>query len=357
MAEIEFDDATCVHPGERTAAVAPLTLTVADGELFVLLGPPGAGKTTALRMVAGLVAATGGEVRVGGRAVEGARDDVVLVFQNYALYPNLTVAENIGAPLRSSGRDRHAVRALVDEVAALLGLCESLGQGATDLSPSQRMRVALARGLVRRPSVLLMDEPLANLAPTVRAEVRQSLVAAQRALGVTTLYATDDQVEALTIADRVGVLDEGLLHQCDEPRRLYDRPRTLFVAGLLGSPPMNFLDVRMQYGLPTLAESTVVVPIQAVHADTGVARLGVRPEDVHPVERGRGVDVEVQALSEQNGVLFASGQAQGAARRPVRLTFRLPEGSDVAVGDLVTVLPDPAGVHLFHPGSGERLGA
>ena len=357
MAEIEFDDATCVHPGERIAAVAPLTLTVGDGELFVLLGPPGAGKSTVLRMVAGLVATTDGAVRVGGRTVEGARDDVALVFQNYALYPNLTVAENIGAPLRSSGKDRRAVRGLVEEVAAPLGLSEALGLGATGLSPSQRMRVALARGLVRRPSVLLMDEPLANLAPTVRAEVRQSLVAAQQAVGVTTLYATDDQVEALTIADRVGVLDEGRLHQCDEPRRLYDRPRTMFVAGLLGSPPMNFLDVRMRDGVPTLADSAVVVPTQAVHADTGVARLGVRPEDVHPVERGRGVDVEVQALSEQHGVPFASGQAQGAARRPVRLTFRLPEGSDVAVGDVVTVLPDPAAVHLFHPDSGDRLGA
>ena len=357
MAEIEFDGASCVYAGERTAAVAPLTLTVTDGELFVLLGPPGAGKTTALRMVAGLVASTAGSVRVGGRMVEGVRDDVVLVFQNYALYPNLTVAENIGAPLRSSGMDRHEVRVLVEEVAAPLGLSDLLGVGATGLSPSQRMRVALARGLVRRPSVLLMDEPLANLAPTVRAEVRQSLVAAQQVLGVTTLYATDDQVEALTIADRVGVLDEGRLHQCDEPRRLYDRPGTLFVAGLLGSPPMNFLDVRLQDGVPTLAESAVVVPIQAVHADTGVARLGVRPEDVHPVERGRGVDVVVQALSEQHGLLFASGQAQGAARRPVRLTFRLPEGSDIAVGDVVTVLPDPAAVHLFHPDSGDRLGA
>ena len=357
MAEIEFDDATCVHPGERTAAVAPLTLTVADGELFVLLGPTGAGKTTLLRMVAGLVAVTGGSVRVGGRTVEGARDDVVLVFQNYALYPNLTVADNIGAPLRSSGTDRRTVRALVEEVAAPLELSAALGLGATDLSPSQRMRVALARGLVRRPAVLLMDEPLANLAPTVRAEVRQSLVAAQQAIGVTTLYATDDQVEALTIADRVGVLDEGRLHQCDEPRRLYDRPGTLVVAGLLGSPPMNFLDVRMQDGVPTLADSAVVVPVRAVHADTGVARLGVRPEDVHPVERGRGVDVEVQALQEQHGMMFASGQAQGAARRPVRLTFRLPEGTDVAIGDVVTVLPDPAAVHLFHPDSGDRLGA
>jgi len=357
MAEVHFEAAACVYPGERDAAVSPMTLTIGDGELFVLLGSVGAGKTTVLRMVAGLAAVTDGVVRVGGTDVDGPRDDVALVFQNYALYPNLSVTENIAAPLRSAGVEKGRVRARVAEVAGPLELEDLLRHGVNGLSASQRMRVALARGLVRRPSVLLMDEPLANLTPAVRAEVRQSLVAAQEAVGVTTLYATDDPVEALGIAHRVGVLDESLLHQCDEPRRLFERPDTLFVAGLLGSPPMNFLDVLIESGRPRLADSSIVIPAQALRADTGLARLGVRPEDVHPVDGGRGVDVVVQAVTEAHGVLFATGQARVAARRPIRLSFRLPEGSAVAVGDVVTVLPDPEAVHFFHPDSGQRLDA
>src|SRR5215213_2913173 len=242
MAEVRFQQATRVYPGSDTPAVDALDLEVGDGELMVLVGPSGSGKTTALRMLAGLEEVDAGAVMIGGRDVSDdppKRRDVAMVFQNYALYPYLTVAANIGFPLRMARVPKAQREARVREVADLLELSPFLERKPGQLSGGQRQRVAMGRAIVREPRVFLMDEPLSNLDAKLRVQMRADIAELQGRLGVTTVYVTHDQAEAMTLGHRVAVLKDARLQQCDTPRALFDRPVNTFVAGFVGSPAMN----------------------------------------------------------------------------------------------------------------------
>src|SRR5215216_585058 len=246
MAEVRFERATRVYPGSDVPAVDALDLDIADGEFMVLVGPSGSGKTTALRMLAGLEEVDAGAVFIDGRDVSDdppKRRDVAMVFQNYALYPYLTVAANIAFPLRMARVSKADRIRRVAEVAELLELTPLLGRKPGQLSGGQRQRVAMGRAIIRQPRVFLMDEPLSNLDAQLRVQMRAEIAELQARLGVTTVYVTHDQVEAMTMGDRVAVLRDGVLQQCDVPSTLYHEPVNLFVAGFIGSPAMNLVDV------------------------------------------------------------------------------------------------------------------
>src|SRR3954468_12138770 len=242
MAEVRYAQATRIYPGTDVPAVMGLDLRIADGELLVLVGPSGSGKTTALRMLAGLEEVDGGAIFIGGRDATDAPPkarDVAMVFQSYALYPYLSVAANMGFPLKIAGVKKPERERRVAEAAAMLGLSELLERKPGQLSGGQRQRVAMGRAIVRDASVFLMDEPLSNLDAKLRVQMRADIAALQSRLGVTTVYVTHDQSEAMTLGNRVAVLRDARLQQCDTPRVLFDRPVNIFVAGFVGSPSMN----------------------------------------------------------------------------------------------------------------------
>ncbi len=264
MADVRFDHASCIYPGTQAPAVDGLDLHVEDGEFVVLVGPSGSGKTTALRMLAGLEEVAAGAVMIGGKDVTDdapKERDVAMVFQNYALYPYLTVAANIGFPLKiarvkKAERDRR-----VNEAAEMLGLTEYLERKPGQLSGGQRQRVAMGRAIVRAASVFLMDEPLSNLDAKLRVQMRADIAALQARLGVTTVYVTHDQAEAMTLGNRVAVMNHGRLQQCDAPRVLYEQPVNTFVAGFIGSPAMNLMTVPVgSNGTLTLGGTAIPVP-------------------------------------------------------------------------------------------------
>ncbi len=289
MAAIELEKVTKVYPN-GTVAVDELDLDVHDAEFLVLVGPSGCGKTTALRMVAGLERITAGTIRIGGRVVTDAspRDrDVAMVFQNYALYPQLSVAENIAFPLKLRKMSKDEIRRRVETAAETLGLTSWLDRRPAQLSGGQRQRVAMGRAIVREPAAFLMDEPLSNLDAKLRVQMRAEISSLQRRLGVATLYVTHDQVEAMTMGDRVAVLRDGVLQQCDEPQALYDHPTNVFVASFIGSPPMNLFEATLA---PTGAEivlghQRLELPATVQSARPGLAAyrgaavvVGFRPE-------------------------------------------------------------------------------
>jgi multiple sugar transport system ATP-binding protein len=246
LAAVQYEQATRLYPGTPTPAVNELDLTIDDGELLVLVGPSGSGKSTALRMLAGLEPLDEGRILIGGKDVSSVRPrdrDIAMVFQNYALYPNLDVAANMGFALKQQGVPKHERLERVRETAKLLDLEPYLDRKPRNLSGGQRQRVAMGRAIVRHPQVYLMDEPLSNLDAKLRVQTRTELVELQQRLAVTTVYVTHDQVEAMTMGDRVAVLRDGLLQQCDSPAKLYHEPANLFVAGFIGSPAMNMLPV------------------------------------------------------------------------------------------------------------------
>jgi len=246
LAPVQYEQATRLYPGTPKPAVNELDLTIDDGELLVLVGPSGSGKSTALRMLAGLEPLDEGRILIGGKDVSSVRPrdrDIAMVFQNYALYPNLDVAANMGFALKQQGVPKHERLERVREAAKLLDLEPYLDRKPRNLSGGQRQRVAMGRAIVRHPQVYLMDEPLSNLDAKLRVQTRTELVELQQRLAVTTVYVTHDQVEAMTMGDRVAVLRDGLLQQCDSPSKLYHEPANLFVAGFIGSPAMNMLPV------------------------------------------------------------------------------------------------------------------
>ena len=246
MADVRYEHATRIYPGTDVPAVDALDLHVADAELMVLVGPSGSGKSTALRMLAGLEEVDDGGIWIGDRDVTYARPkdrDVAMVFQSYALYPYLTVAQNIGFPLKMTRIPRRERDLRVREVADLLGLSDLLERKPAQLSGGQRQRVAMGRAIVRSPRVYLMDEPLSNLDAKLRVQMRADIAELQARLGVTTVYVTHDQSEAMTLGNRVAVLKDGQLQQCAPPRELYERPGNAFVAGFIGSPAMSLIEV------------------------------------------------------------------------------------------------------------------
>jgi len=291
MAAIVLDEITKVYPN-GFEAVHKLSLNVADGEFMVLVGPSGCGKTTALRMVAGLEDISDGTLQIGDRVMNevAARErDIAMVFQNYALYPHMTVAENIGFALKLKKLPVDEIKRKVEEAALLLGLTESLERKPGQLSGGQRQRVAMGRAIVREPVAFLMDEPLSNLDAKLRVQMRAEVARIQRRLGVATLYVTHDQVEAMTMGDRVAVISAGVLQQCDAPQALYDHPSNLFVASFLGSPGMNLFEGALGDEGAFILIGTQRIDLPAsVHASKPALRkyadqrvvVGLRPEDL-----------------------------------------------------------------------------
>jgi len=267
-------------------AVSDLSLDVAEGEFLILVGPSGCGKTTALRMTAGLEEVTTGEISIGDRVVNDLPPtlrDVAMVFQNYALYPHMTVAQNIGFPLRQQKIKKADAKARVDEVAHLLALDELLQRRPRELSGGQRQRVAIGRALVRRPQVFLMDEPLSNLDAKLRVQMRAELISLHKRVGITTIYVTHDQTEAMTLGDRVVVMNRGVVQQVETPEQLYRNPVNTFVAGFIGSPAMNFFHGRLDGERLQLGSHTVELPAEVTRRLTrqgGEVTVGVRPEDL-----------------------------------------------------------------------------
>jgi multiple sugar transport system ATP-binding protein len=291
MASISLDHVSKTYPN-GFEAVHDLNLDVSDGEFMVMVGPSGCGKTTALRMAAGLETITGGTIRIGDRVmneVSPRNRDVAMVFQNYALYPHMTVAENIGHALRMRNVPKAEINQRVREAAGILGLTEWLGRKPGQLSGGQRQRVAMGRAIVREPSVFLMDEPLSNLDAKLRVQMRAEVSRIQRRIGVATLYVTHDQTEAMTMGDRVAVLRDGILQQCDKPQSVYDRPANVFVAAFIGSPAMNLFTAELSPNLDSFALGTQQLALARAVVDQhpGLERyagkqivVGIRPEDL-----------------------------------------------------------------------------
>ncbi len=289
MAEVTFDRVSKIYP-DGTRAVNEITLDIQDAEFMVLVGPSGCGKTTALRMVAGLEEISEGVLRIGERVVNHvpSRDrDIAMVFQSYALYPHLSVYENIAFGLRLRKLSKAEVDERVQRAAKLLGLDDYLNRKPRALSGGQRQRVAMGRAIVREPAAFLMDEPLSNLDAKLRVQTRAEIAKLQSDLGVTTIYVTHDQVEALTMGDRVAVMRKGELQQVDDPQTLYDRPVNLFVGGFIGSPAMNMLDAQIERSngdlRATIGEQTISLGGETTSQRPGLkAYAGKRVDDRHP---------------------------------------------------------------------------
>jgi multiple sugar transport system ATP-binding protein len=289
MAEIVTKDMSKRYPN-GFEAVKALSLEIAEGELLVLVGPSGCGKTTALRMIAGLEQISSGDLYIGGKRMNDVLEkdrDIAMVFQSYALYPHMTVAQNIGFSLRLSGVPRKEIKERVKKTAHLLAIENLLDRRPKQLSGGQRQRVAMGRAIIREPQAFLMDEPLSNLDAKLRVTMRGEIESLQKRLGVTTVYVTHDQVEAMTMGDRVAVLLDGVLQQVDTPTNVYDRPANLFVAGFIGSPQMNLVQAPVDDGTAKLGEVTVPVPPELV-GDRKSLVVGIRPEDLNgTVTNGR----------------------------------------------------------------------
>jgi len=333
--------------------VAPQTLEVADGEFMVFLGPSGCGKTTLMRMVAGLEAPSAGEVWIGGRDVTHAAPkarDVAMVFQNYGLYPHMSVADNIGYPLKVRGMDRRQRMVEVERVAAKVELTHLLNRRPRDLSGGQRQRVALARAIVRHPQVFLMDEPLSNLDAQLRVSMRAEIRRLHDELRVTTIYVTHDQIEAMTLADRIVVMRAGTIQQVGTPDDIYNRPANLFVAGFVGAPAMNLLSAQRRGSRVTVCAQDLSMPVPAAAGDTFT--LGIRPEDVLLTEPDAG-DLHARViLSEHTGDATLVTVQAGEARLCLRADRHLrPSPGQTAGVRLLT-----AHCHFFDTESGQRLG-
>ncbi|WP_010203581.1 ABC transporter ATP-binding protein [Salinibacterium sp. PAMC 21357] len=358
MASVTFDNATRLYPGSTIPAVDKLNLHVEDGEFLVLVGPSGCGKSTSLRMLAGLEEVNDGSILIGDRDVTDVppKDrDIAMVFQNYALYPHMTVAENMGFALKIAGINKEERAARVLEAAKLLDLEPYLSRKPKALSGGQRQRVAMGRAIVRQPQVFLMDEPLSNLDAKLRVQTRTQIASLQRRLGVTTVYVTHDQTEALTMGDRIAVLKDGLLQQVGTPRDLYEAPQNIFVAGFIGSPAMNLFSVDIVDGGLQFGDTVVHVDSETLgETDAKTVTIGVRPEDVIISTTGNGLRVEVDLVEElgADGYLFGHAEIKGER---VDIVVRVDGRSHPNAGDEVFLTPEPHHVHVFDTVTGLRL--
>jgi multiple sugar transport system ATP-binding protein len=362
MAIVVFDKASRTYPGTTRPAVDQLDLTVKDGEFLVLVGPSGCGKSTSLRMLAGLEDVDTGSIRIGDRDVThvAPKDrDIAMVFQSYALYPHMTVAENMGFALKIAGVSKDERARRVQEAAKLLDLEPYLDRKPKALSGGQRQRVAMGRAIVREPQVFLMDEPLSNLDAKLRVATRTQIAALQRRLGITTVYVTHDQVEAMTMGDRVAVLKDGLLQQVDTPRNLYDKPANAFVAGFIGSPAMNLINAPVSGGQAALGNFKVSVPSSA----NGAVIVGVRPEGFKATGAGQGFDIKVEVVEELGSDAFVYGKpaasgvslTNASAEEGAQVIVRWDPKNPPKVGETISLAAEASAVHIFDAASGKRL--
>jgi multiple sugar transport system ATP-binding protein len=391
MADIVLDNVTKRFP-DGALAVDHINLEIQDGEFVILVGPSGCGKSTTLNMIAGLEDITDGELRIGGKLVNrmAPKDrDIAMVFQSYALYPHMTVRENMAFALKLAKTPQADIDRKVDEAARVLDLTQHLDRKPANLSGGQRQRVAMGRAIVRDPSAFLMDEPLSNLDAKLRVQMRTEVSRLQKRLGTTTVYVTHDQTEAMTLGDRVAVMRSGLLQQVGSPQTLYNEPTNLFVAGFIGSPAMNFMPGRLENG--TLQTSLGDVPVgdqlRRTLESRNVARdliLGIRPEAFedaalvaadnkeHGITFRATIDV-VESMGSDNFAYFNLDMGSGVASRELeelaqdsgradtgsqdaQIVARLDAASGVKEGAEAELWADARAIHVFDPESGENLG-
>jgi multiple sugar transport system ATP-binding protein len=387
MAEVRFEQATRIYPGNEVAAVHALDLEIADGEFVVLVGPSGCGKTSALRMVAGLEPISGGRVLIDREVVNKLppKDrDIAMIFQNYALYPHMSAFDNMAFGLKLRGMKRARRGERVRGTAKTLGLAEVLPKKPRTLSGGQRQRVAMGRAIVREPRAFLMDEPLSNLDAKLRVEMRAEIARLQRELGVTTIYVTHDQVEAMTLGDRVAILRDGVLQQVAQPQELYDRPRNLFVAEFIGSPAMNLVGAelaRANGGLVAkFGDRALPVGERVLSSRPGLPRfeghrliLGVRPEDIEDAKFGGGepisavVDIredmgsEVFAHFDPGAKIVADKDVQAAVGEDAAevkantWVARLDRDTAATERERIELAVDTNRLHFFDPETGDAI--
>ena len=383
MGGIGLDHVSKLFPGD-VLAVDDVDLSIAEGEFMVLVGPSGCGKSTLLRMIAGLEGVSAGKIHIGERDVTELAPrsrDIAMVFQNYALYPHMRVWDNLAFALRLRRTPKVAMRERVGAVAGVLGLSELIDRKPQGLSGGQRQRVAMGRAIVRSPQVFCMDEPMSNLDAKMRVATRTDIARLQADLGVTTVYVTHDQVEAMTLGDRVAVLRDGAIQQCDAPERLFDAPANLFVAAFMGSPPMNLVPATVASGRVRFAG--VEVALNGVAAVDGEVIAGVRPTDLDPVEQStdpalprlRGTLEVVERLGAESHVIFPvdaprlSGAAAAAADEATsesdatvlttdqraRFVARVERRHGLRPGEVAEFAIRPDALHLFDPQTGAAL--
>ena len=375
MATVTFDHATRIYPGNDRPSVDALNLAISDGEFLVLVGPSGCGKSTSLRMLAGLEDVNSGRILIGDKDVTDVQPkdrDIAMVFQNYALYPHMSVHDNMGFALKIAGTPKEEIDKRVREAAKILGLTEYLDRKPKALSGGQRQRVAMGRAIVRKPKVFLMDEPLSNLDAKLRVQTRTQIASLQRSLGVTTVYVTHDQTEALTMGDRIAVLKDGLLQQVGTPREMYDKPANEFVAGFIGSPAMNLGQFTVDGEVATIGEAKIPLSRATLDAiapeDNGKVTIGFRPESLEVVsaEDEHSIPVRLSFVEELGSDAYIYGELVGAEKSEDKLgsgedssqiIVRVPPRTAPNSGENVYVRIKPGEEHIFSASTGERLPA
>ena len=374
MAEVVFDHVTRIYPGNDKPSVDDLNMDIKDGEFLVLVGPSGCGKSTTLRMLAGLEEVNKGRILIGGKDVTTMQPkdrDIAMVFQNYALYPHMTVADNMGFALKIAGTPKEEIRKRVEKAAEILDLTEYLDRKPKALSGGQRQRVAMGRAIVREPKVFLMDEPLSNLDAKLRVQTRTQIASLQRELGVTTVYVTHDQTEALTMGDRIAVLAGGLLQQVGTPQEMYERPANEFVAGFIGSPAMNLGKFKVEGNVAKLGTAEVPLSQATLDAmvpeDEGMITIGFRPEGLEVVsaETENTIPIEVEFVEELGSDAYIYGHLAGADSGHGLGSGNEGKGEQLIVRVPPRTAPKPGGVihtrikegqqHNFSASTGERL--
>lgn len=372
MATVTFDKATRIYPGNDKPSVDQLDLEIQDGEFLVLVGPSGCGKSTSLRMLAGLEEVNSGRILIGDKDVTNVppkNRDIAMVFQNYALYPHMTVRENMGFALKIAGTPKDEINKRVDEAARILDLEPYLERKPKALSGGQRQRVAMGRAIVRKPQVFLMDEPLSNLDAKLRVQTRTQIASLQRELGVTTVYVTHDQTEALTMGDRIAVLNNGLLQQVGTPQEMYEHPANDFVAGFIGSPAMNLGSFTVDGANAILGPARVPLSQATLDAltpaDGGKITIGFRPEGLEVVSENEEntIPIEVEFVEELGSDAYVYGRLAGSTEglgstdegSAKQIIVRVPPRTAPARGGVIHARIRPGQQHNFSAATGMRL--